>query len=276
MRNSNGTKRQRAFAPLKRAIRENLVVYDGPSEFNGERVIAIITGIRTKSKNEKTGPMAQLWILPGNVEPHTAQQTGADASVCWDCRARPYNGGFCYVRTGDAPLAIHRAAMRGKYPATSPRAAHLILVALGLNLRLGAYGDPAALPRHVIETLVGDRRRGTWTGYTHQWDKPRFQWLRPWVMASVDSLTEQAKAKAAGWRCFRVHSEAGTVDPLRDRTHVLPGSIQCLALRGSTCDDCGACNGTDNGRGPDIAIPAHGALSGRMARLEMADVAGLF
>ena len=48
----------------------SVVVYDGPSALDGTRIVAILTGGgQSLSRNEKTGPLAQLWIMRADVAP---------------------------------------------------------------------------------------------------------------------------------------------------------------------------------------------------------------
>lgn len=203
-----------------------MVVYEGPSMINGEPIVAIITGLESPSKNRKTGPMIQLWILDANEEPHVAVRSGRDESVCGDCPAR---GKWCYVATFQGPLSIYKTWKRGGYGNYSPA------TLAGKVLRFGAYGDPAAIPIETIRELgrVVDR----FTGYTHAWRycDPS---LKYFCMASCDSVDDQKEASANGWRTFRVSSD------IRDRQQgesICPASDENRTKL--TCYDCGACDG---------------------------------
>ena len=44
------------------------------------------------SRNPKTGPMVQLWILRADVHPMEAISTGTDSSICGGCKHRGANG----------------------------------------------------------------------------------------------------------------------------------------------------------------------------------------
>ena len=214
------------------------VLWRGPSVLDGAPIVVIAT---LNSRNRKTGKMIQTWIMREDVEPHTAQQTGQDESVCGNCPQRPSAGGACYVATAQAPLAVWRAYHDGKYPYLSDEGDISELAgAVGASVRAGSYGDPAAVPMHVWEHL------GVRTGYTHQWRS--YPGLRGLVMASVDSVDEAAEAVAAGWRYFRVRP-AGA--PL------LAGEIDCPSERGVKCIDCGLCSGTRLGA-KSVSIEEHG------------------
>lgn len=214
------------------------VLWRGPSALDGSPIVLIVT---LKSRNRKTGRMAQTWIMREDVEPHTAQRTGQDESVCGGCPQRPALGGACYVATAQAPLSVWRTYHAGKYPHLSGSDEISKLVyAIGARVRAGSYGDPAAVPLHVWELL------GVRTGYTHQWRS--FPGLRGLIMASVDSVDEAAEAVAAGWRYFRVRP-AGA--PLMEN------EIDCPSERGVQCIDCGLCSGTRLGA-KSVSIEEHG------------------
>lgn len=224
-----------------------MVVYEGPSVLNGEPIVGIITGLTAPSQNRKTGPMAQLWILDASEEPHEAVRTGQDASVCGDCPAR---GKWCYVTTFQGPLSIYRTWKRGGYEECYSSAR-----LRGKALRLGAYGDPAALPIETIRRLARDCDR--FTGYTHQWKRCSSE-LRQYCMASVDTVSDQEQASRSGWRTFRVSADGGK----------LRGESVCPASTESgidiTCFECGACDGRHRERVKGhIVIKAHGAKTKR-------------
>ncbi len=48
------------------------------------------------STNRKTGDMIQIYYLPVNIPPTEAVKTGADESVCGDCKLRPISFGRCF------------------------------------------------------------------------------------------------------------------------------------------------------------------------------------
>lgn len=220
-----------------------MVVYEGPSVLNGAPIVAIITGLVVKSKNTKTGPMSQLWILDATEEPHKAVKTGADESVCGDCPAR---GKWCYVATFQGPLSIYRTWKRGGYPK------YRLDGLEGVVLRFGAYGDPAAVPIETIREIGRKVRR--FTGYTHAWKYCDSE-FRHFCMASVDTLSDQKEAARRGWRTFRVSSPS---EPKLKGEAVCPASEE--SGRKITCYDCGACDGH---RRPtvksNIVIHVHGS-----------------
>jgi hypothetical protein len=236
------------------------VVYRGPSAFDGSPIVAIVTGAGGVSDNPKTGPMAQLWILPADEAPNEAQRSGGDVSVCGDCPARPLvyretGVARCYVTTYQGALSTWKA--RREQPVDLDGCCSLLARA-GSSLRLGAFGDPAALPRRVIAKLA--RAARAITGYTHAWRVPRKRWLRHYTMASVETEAGAREAQAAGWRTFRVRLEH---EALVEGEIVCPASVESTARRGNgdpvRCIDCKLCDGThdaDDAR-RNIAIVAH-------------------
>lgn len=225
------------------------VIYRGPSMLDGAPIVAIAT---MHSENRKTGDMVQTWILREDMSPVDASKAKADASICGDCKHRWSLGGACYVNIGQGPGSIWRAYKRGNYPdATVGRAG----LGLGRKVRLGAYGDPAAVPAYVWRSLVAVATGHT--GYTHQWRLPVADPLRALCMASVDTDAEFADAQRMGWRTFRVRCE--------DDATVNPREFECVAdTRGTSCTDCLACDGA--ARGPSQAsvfITVHGSLKSR-------------
>ncbi len=229
------------------------ILWRGVSRLDGRTpIVAIVTGCASSSANSKTGHMLQTWILRESVDPWQAVKSGADAAICGNCKHRPSTGGACYVRVYQAPLSVWRAYHRGIYPV----ATDITAIGQGKAVRLGSYGDPAAVPVEIWEALVS--RAVKHTGYTHQWRRPEFDPLSKLVMASADTPDERDIARARGWRTFTVRLES---DPLAARESVCPASSEAGHL--TNCATCGACNGAGTGRKGSIAIIAHGALARR-------------
>lgn len=226
------------------------VIYKGPSLIDGQPIVAIAT---TSSGNPKTGPMVQTWILPDNgIMPHENVKTGADVSVCGDCKHRPVNGGACYVRVFQGPRSVYAKYLRGGYERADWPTARIAL-GRGRMVRLGSYGDPAAVPAWVWSELVYEANGHT--GYTHQWQTcaKAYRWL---VMASCDTPAERDEARAQGWRTFTVRLES---DPLAQRESVCPASAE--AGHKVTCSQCRMCDGAGSGKRGSIAIIAHGGTA---------------
>jgi len=226
--------------------RKGFILWQGRSRLDGRTPIAVIATVRTR--NAKTGPMIQTWIIRTDREPVGAVAEGADRAICGRCPYRSGNG--CYVNIGHAPRAVYLAFHRGTYQ-QCPDLAAVAAVGRGRKVRLGSYGDPVAAPVAVWNALVSESTGHA--GYTHQWSWHRNALaFRQLVMASVDSPRERRKAKRAGWRTFRVKTKSAP----RDRGEVVcPASSE--AGKRVDCASCLACNGA-NGRTLDVVIDSHG------------------
>jgi hypothetical protein len=184
-----------------------------------------------------------------------ALKSGQDVSVCGDCKQRPFLGGACYVNVSWAPSHVWEAYKAGKYPRMNPW--DVTEIVAGRIVRLGSYGDPAAVPSWIWRALVS-KAKG-WVGYTHQWKiRPS---LHDLCMASVDDAKEYAEAKQLGWRTFRVR----TADE-----HLMTKEVTCPASdeagNKTTCEKCRLCAGTSK-PAKDIAIVVHGVMAKRFIEL---------
>jgi len=145
-----------------------------------------------------------------------------------------------------------------------------------LPVRIGSYGDPAAVPTRVWAELV--RYQKHWTGYTHMW-KPKMcsvckgegerrstiflgfcgkcdgvgkidrcdPDLKTYCMASVDTPEERAEAQALGWRTFMVvpfYEDHGTINQIHGRHEILCPATDPHPKRNATCATCLLCRGT--------------------------------
>jgi len=228
------------------------VFYDGPSALDGAPIIGIAV---LHSENIKTGDMVQTFILRADQSPLAAIDSGDDASICGDCVHRGADGQTrtCYVDVGKSVMSVFGAWARGSYPLVSPTVGARMLS--GRAVRMGAYGDPAAIPaRHWRALLKFAAGR---TGYTHQWRQAHTQALRPYVMASADTASERDVARAMGWRTFRVRAAD---ESLGAREFACPASPEGGNRR--QCVTCQACDGAE--RGPaqaSVAIIVHGRMA---------------
>jgi hypothetical protein len=230
-----------------------VVLYEGPSLIDGQPIVVVATGLEKQSVNGKTGALIQTWILRSDISPTDAVNSGDDVSICGDC---PHRGTVqdgknidraCYVTVFQAPLVVWKAYKRGLYPlATGDELA-------GLRVRLGAYGDPAAVPFDIWQNAL--RNVAAVTGYTHQWRTCNSAMAR-YCMASCDSALDRELASAMGYRAFRVRR---ATDPK------LAGEVICPASQEAgfktNCAACVACGGLSSKAKADIVIMAHGAAS---------------
>jgi len=229
------------------------IFYRGPSPIDGAPIVAIAT---LKSANSKTGDMVQTWILREDISPLDAIAAGADASICGNCahRGNAKRKRTCYVQADKAPSSIWHAYHRGQYIDLSDDPALVAYLLQGRIVRMGAYGDPAMVPvakwRALLAAAAGR------TGYTHAWRRMWSQALKPYVMASVDSVAEQDIARAMGWRTFRVRTE---VEPLQANEFACPASPE--GGQRKQCIDCKACDGADRAGKASAAIIVHGKMA---------------
>jgi hypothetical protein len=216
------------------------IAYEGPSELTGEPIVVIINKVHSASANDKTGALVQSFIIRSDVNPVDALKTGADRALCGDCVHRPINAEItgeppCYVNVGRSVLAVFNAYKRGRYVRVKPQALARILA--GKKLRIGTYGDGAAAPVSLWQTLT--QYTADHVGYTHQWQRAGFDHFG-WsslVMASADTAAEAELAQELSYRTFRVSIG------LDKRA----GEISCPASAESgkktTCDNCMLCAG---------------------------------
>jgi hypothetical protein len=230
------------------------VLYKGPSLINGKPIVVIaILG----SDNVKTGNMVQTYILPDNGGlPVANARALEDEAVCGNCKHRRGLNGSCYVNLGQGVTVVTKSYLAGKYPESLPDAT---AKCTGRMVRLGTYGDPAAVPVHVWQSLLQNAKG--WTGYTHQWASPKVDpALKTLCMASADNAHEFRLAQSFGWRTFRVRAEN---EPILTGEFMCPASKE--AGKRKLCTECRACDGTD-ARGTTKASPAimvHGPLKNR-------------
>lgn len=230
------------------------VFYRGPSMIDGSPIVAVATKVAASSRNTKTGALVQTFILRADQTPVEAIHSGADRSICGDC---PHRGDVvdgrnvgrsCYVTVFQAPLVVWKSWQRGIYPELVPTDAAELLA--GKTVRLGSYGDPAAVPFDVWAELLA--QTGARTGYTHQWRTCDQRFAR-YTMASCDNAQDYVDAKASGWRTFRVRA---TSEALQEREIVCPASAE--AGNKTTCAACRACGGHSAKARADVAIVVHG------------------
>lgn len=239
-----------------------IVIYRGPSLFDGSPIVVVATFRAGKKQNAKTGEMVQTWILLEDVAPHDAVQGKADDAICGTCVFRGGNG--CYVQTWRAPLSVWRAYHRGSYEDCSGDLAAIAAFGEGRAVRLGSYGDPGAIPVEHWEAIIS--RSISHTGYTHAWRGVE-RAFRRLVMASVETAHDAAAAQLRGFRTFRV---ADDLESSRER-----GEMTCPASKEAghkvSCVDCHACDGA-TARGlsaRNVTIRLHGVV-GSVARAKRA------
>ena len=252
-----------------------IIIYDGPSVLDGSPVLGVVTGaleghVQRPTSNKKIahGYVVQLWIVQRDWHPLDALRTGNDAGVCGTCPLRPQadRARLCYVN----PMTISQVWKHVQRPDAerlTPYEVGRHRMGLARYVRLGAYGDPVALPFEVCDDLLrGARAAGAraWSGYTHQSTVADPRW-KALLMASAEG--DPSALQAQGWRTFTVTNPGEGVE----------GSILCPASeeagKKTTCARCNLCNGVqgEDDRRRSIYIPIHGAAIASKQR-DLADM----
>ena len=227
------------------------ILYEGPSLIDGQPIVAIAT---YSDKNTKTGLMVQTYILCQNIDPRDANKTGQDFSICGKCplkgiptmdpKRKLAEKRKCYVRIAQGSLIVWKAYQKGSYPKTND----ISELGRGRMVRLGTYGDPAAVPSYVwhqlLEEAIGH------TAYSHQNDIIPID--KKIFMGSADSLEHAKKFWNDNIRTFRVIQN---LDEIQDNEILCPASKE--AGRKSTCAKCKLCSGTSSNSKKSIAIVQH-------------------
>lgn len=215
-----------------------IILWEGKSKLDGEQIMVVATGIFGKTENRKTGEVIQTWIMRKDIDPILARRLGKDYSICGDCKLR--ETGVCYVILAHGPLPIFKAYHNNSYRRYQDGDLDFFKDRV---VRLGTYGDPAAVPFEVWDIICKNAKNHL--GYTHQWkNKNTDQRLKQYCMASVDSIDgynkEYDQAQKMGWRTFRVRENV--------ESEVLEGEFLCPASKeaGSivNCEKCKSCGGT--------------------------------
>jgi hypothetical protein len=246
-KNQGGSSLAKPFADMTSAQRHKVagaVLYEGPSRINGAPIVAIMV---YESENKKTGDIPQVWILQPGVHPFQARVDGTDVAVCGGCILAKNRG--CYVNwtTLAKILPCYESGKYGDidharwwFRRNSPNA-----------VRIGAYGDPVAVPLEVWERLAELPPQPTILGYTQMWRSPLAEGYQKFCMASTKSPREYADAKRLGWRSFRAALPQDAA----------PAQMQKLCPETvndeETCKSCRMCSGGVDG--PDIMVELHGA-----------------
>lgn len=222
---------------------DSYIFWKGTSQINGEPILLILTGINSPSQNRKTGPMIQSYILREGILPTEYRKQGAEA-ICGDCpiKSACYVGSYYLNQIYDG---THREVT--KFPLTLLK---------GRVLRLGAYGDPAAVPYEVWKRLI--KWTSGWTGYTHQWKycDSRFKAL---CLASVENESLMREAWNSGWKTYRIglESESPTSEEMSCPYYIFrhKPKLQCL--------QCQLCRGDSLPEKKGIFVTVHGTTASK-------------
>ena len=225
---------------------KSTILYQGPSVIDGKPIVAIAMFSKA---NTKTGSVVQTYILVDGITPLEASKNGADVSICGDCKFRgetntdpkrkQAKNRDCYVNLGQGPTIVYKSYLKGNYTKGDPRA-----MGRGRFVRVGTYGDPAAVPENIWNELLSEAE--TWTAYTH-----RTNWRPDIAMQSADNHNQATIQWKQGNRTFRV---LATLDELDKKNEALcPASKE--AGRRVQCTACKLCKGSSLAK--SIAIVKH-------------------
>ena len=239
---------------------QNSIIYKGASLIDGSPIVVIAI---VKSSNRKTGDMVQTYILNDNgLDPMLNSKLGNDYSICGNCKhrgqaltpAHPEFGKYkmakgrsCYVALFQGVLITWKHYMKGGYETAQGHEA-IAKLGAGRMVRIGTYGDGAAVPRYIWDSLLSDAAGHT--AYSHQSD---ILDVDPMLfMISADTKAEALKAWDNGKRTFRVIDRQA--DIVQGFEVLCPASKE--AGRRATCDTCKLCAGAST-KAKSIAIVKH-------------------
>jgi len=228
------------------------VIYKGPSLLDDKPIVAIAT---YSDRNTKTGKVLQTYIIRADISPLEASKSGEDFSICGDCKFRgtPTTDPVrkqavkrdCYVNLGQGPTIVFKSYMRGVYPAAD-NVGDRVDLGTGRVVRIGTYGDPAAVPSWIWDQLI--RHSESHLAYSHQ------SGFRPDIaMQSADTEAQAVAHWNNGARTFRVITDIG--DLVKGKEILCPASKE--AGRRVQCNACKLCGGTSIKASKSIAIVQH-------------------
>ena len=245
-----------------------MIIYSGKSQLDNQTDIVCIA--TDNSSNQKTGSMVQTWILNANLDPISANRWGNDRSICGECIHKGTEKSLlefkgtaaqrsCYVLLL-GPQSIYKTYIAGGYKTARPD--KLGKLGRGRIIRVGSYGDPAAVPADIWRNLL--KECAGWTGYSHQLlsaDKTnlnnQFLEYSDFCMLSADTLEQARLAWSQGLRTYRTVESVEEIDNAHEI--LCPASEQ--AGKRTTCEKCKLCSGSKGKaqKARSVAIPVHGS-----------------
>jgi len=246
---------KRIIKQARKLKAQSSVIYMGPSLIDGApiMVIAVIS-----KRNRKTGAMLQTYIMRSDIDPRKASALGLDVSICGNCPLRGLvnPGGKqaakrpCYVILAQGPTIVYKSFLKGNYPVLNSFDA-IAALGEGRKVRVGTYGDGAAVPAYIWQALLS--KAAGHTAYSHQSGLAQAAFDPAIYMVSADNEAQARAAWETGARTFRVVESVS--DIVKGKEILCPASKEAGAK--VTCFSCGLCGG--NGiKAKSIAIPAHG------------------
>lgn len=160
-----------------------------------------------------------------------AMSNGAELKGCYTHKRMQYSGMLSQLRSIGAKYKSW-----GEIPQYSDQiGADVVKMCNGRYVRFGTYGEPSLIPISLLRCISVVAK--TWSGYTHQWEKPWAYYYRDFFMASTHDVEQTKTAETMGWRAF-----------MDDSTHTKhDGMVNCPASSEagfkSTCSKCALCSG---------------------------------
>lgn len=217
-------------------------VIEIPSAIRPDRNVVIVA--KYNANNKKTGLMVQISILDTSLNLRKIDGSEENGQGCSRPQCSAFDG--CYVRSFFAHVGSIDKNLNDYRAGTLPKMNWVSFMALinGLDVRLGEFGDPAAMGLRYVEEIA--RRARKHTGYTHRW-KSCDQDLRFFLMASVENQPDYDLARKMGWKCFYVGG-----NPVKGDVMQCPNE----GPSGLLCNQCGLCKGANAKF--SISIEPHG------------------
>ena len=237
-------------------------IYRGPSLIDGQPIVVVAV---VSDRNRKTGAVVQTYIMLEDIDPRDASKNGADYSICGECPMRgevttdplrkQAKNRACYVKLYQGVLITWRHYKAGGYR-TALGHDEIAAIGAGRVVRLGTYGDPAAVPSWLWDSLLADSTAHT--AYSHQSGMPGADFRPDLYMVSADSEAQARATWSKGQRTFRVVKSVS--DIVKGEEILCPASKEAGAR--VQCTTCRLCGGASV-KAKSIAIPDHGPLAKR-------------
>jgi len=221
----------------------------------GAEIILVVYGF-SGINNRKLGPMIEASVFVAAEKPSTAADDGRDSAVCGDCPGRPTNWGYCYVQI---PVEVDKTWEAARDLPADLKLAYAQIRDSGWPIRLGVYGDAAAVPFEIVEALVQatatEDGKLRYSGFTHQWSHPNFDHRHlKYLAPSVEFVAEREELK-------QHFPTVMTYRIVRNAEEMLAGEIKCkggVEPEADKCCECMSCGGTEGIARRDRVVVVHG------------------
>ena len=200
----------------------------------GEKIIQTYHYSRAQFENAQSKTsMQSFFSKDGDVclDCPYAMSNGSDLKGCYTHKVRQYSGMVSQLRSIGSKYESWDSIP--KYD--DKIGADVVAMCNGRYVRFGTYGEPSLMPISLLRCISVVAK--TWSGYTHQWDKPWAYAYRDFFMASTHDVEQTTMAETMGWRAF-----------MDDSTHTKhDGMVNCPASSEagykSSCSKCALCSG---------------------------------